>query len=182
MNVRARIMKIFLTTLIGILILATAVFAEPTRSSCMYYDSQGFIERKDCLEVQGKERFRVAAQHLKHIQFEGKYAVIHSRDHGWMYINKKGNVIVQDVMSMDNGADYSKDGFVRYQREGKCGFADLSGSRTIRPQFDGCLPFEQGIARVCNDCRHERDGEYSGYAGGDSFCINTKGERVSCVP
>lgn len=157
------------------------VFSESLDSSCWYKGADGYSEQKQCFESIGDESLRLRSVHLRSIKFDEELAPVWDKEHNWMFVDRKGKVVVKHVMTMDNGPDYVQDGFVRYKEKGKCGYTDLKQTRTILPRFDGCLPFEQGVARVCIGCRLEDDGEHSWYAGGDSFCINTNGKRVDCL-
>lgn len=170
--------------MIGITVLMVSDFAcaRPNASSCWYLGPDGFSEHAGCLMRHGKESLRVKSSHLRRLQFDGDFATVFDKQHGWMYVNRKGGVVVKGVMSMDNGPDDVRGGFVRYQRGGICGYASLHGSGTIAPQFDGCMPFEDGKARVCSGCRSLSVGEHHAYRGGESYCIDTKGKRAACAP
>jgi hypothetical protein len=168
-------------------ILIPQAFASPEAASksCWYSDSDGFSEHADCLELQGKESLRIKRLHLNRLEFVGDLATVFNKEHGWMYVNRKGEVIISGVASMDNGPDEFREGFVRYERNGKCGYATSGNPGAILPQFDGCMPFENGKARVCNGCRKEpvnSDGEYHALKGGEWFCIDRSGKRVACKP
>lgn len=174
--------KTFIIIMAFQILAASRAMAAPDKAPCWYSIHGEVSEHRACVERAGKEKLRVRRSHLRHMDFDGDFATLLDQRYGWMYVNKKGEVVVEHVMPMDNGADYIRDGFVRYERNGKCGYADLSGARTIIPQFDGCMPFEDGVAHVCNGCRIESDGEYQEYKGGDSFCIDIKGQRIRCAP
>ncbi|MFH0784891.1 MAG: WG repeat-containing protein, partial [Pseudomonadota bacterium] len=110
-------------------------------------------------------------------------ASVREKDLGWMYVNKKGVVIVSGVATMDNWADSFHDGLVRFSRIDKWGFADTNGKEVVPPIYDGSLNFENGIARVCMGCRSEKESlnsEYHNWTGGQWTCINARGETVTC--
>jgi len=157
-------------------------FSQTSAKPCWYSDQGDFSEHANCLEWQGKEPLRVRGPHLNRLGFANDLAAVFNNEYGWMYVNKKGEVAIAGVASMDNGPDEFRDGFVRYERNGKCGYATSGGPDAIIPQFDGCMPFERGKARVCNGCRKESVGEYHTLNGGEWFCIDTKGKRVDCKP
>ena len=119
---------------------------------------------------------------LRRLSFEEKNTTAYSEVHGWMYINRKGRVLVEQVMEIDNGADYIRQGFVRFERDGKCGYASLGKVSTIPAQFDGCYPFSGTTARVCNGCQAVTENERSFYRGGTSFCSDPKGRQIACNP
>lgn len=105
-----RVSKSIFISVICIIIFAVAVAAKPILSPCKYYDLYGIeTENQNCLET------KVTAKNLSRLQFHGKYATLFSPDRGWMYVNRKGYVVVEGVMWMDGGADYIQDGFVRYE-------------------------------------------------------------------
>lgn len=175
--------RLLTLTILAPLLVFSVAPAEAKGSACWYWqDQMGLAKHANCLVHRGKHPLRVNPTQLRKLQFEGKYTTIFSEEHGWMYVSRDGVVVVQHVMPMDNGADYIVHGFVRYTHNGKCGYASLGNDPTISPQFDGCLPFSGAKAQVCNGCRVVSDGEYHFYRGGHSFCINSKGQHVSCEP
>lgn len=179
-----KLLTIGLTSYVGAIIFlsATAVLIASDGSSCWYSVHGEFGERSACLEVGSKGTLRVKRSHLKKIDFDGRFATLRDEKHGWMYVNKKGDVLATGVMAMDNGPDYVQEGFVRYEKSGKCGYENLLGQNSIKEQFGGCMPFENGIAQVCNGCRLQSDGEHQQYKGGEFFCIDTKAQRIACAP
>ena len=58
---------------------------------------------------------RIKPSHLRRLQFDGNFATVLDKNQGWLYVNRKGEIVAAHVMSMDNGADYVRDGFVRYE-------------------------------------------------------------------
>src|SRR5690625_1691708 len=173
--------KILAHSLLVALLAGSTAPALADGSACWYWQGdQGMTRHADCLTHVGEHLLRVEPDQLDHLVFRGKFATIFADRHGWMYVNKQGDVVVEGVMEMDNGADYVKDGFVRFVRNGKCGYASLGRHHTIRPQFDGCLPFSEGKAPVCNGCHTVTTGEHHSYKGGQSFCIDTQARRVPC--
>jgi len=159
---------------------------DPTLSPCSYAGSDGIAEHADCVEQYGKGLLRIRSPHLGRLTFdENSMASVFNGEHGWMYVNKKGEVVVAGVSAIDNGPETFQDGFVRFERNRKCGYAVLKGPGTIAPQFDGCENFKNGIARVCTGCRSEPVGpgsEYHEMRGGTWFCIDRKGKKVACAP
>lgn len=121
---------------------------------------------------------------LKLLQFDsyGLASVLSARD-GWVYVNRKGRVVIKGVAEMDNGADWFHNGLVRIFRNGKYGFANRRGQVVISPVYDGASNFEKGLARVCKGCEikctDRPDCEYRVFAGGHWFQIDTKGTVVA---
>lgn len=69
-----------------------------------------------------------------------------------------------DVFIYDNGPDYEADGLIRIVKNGKIGYADAKTyAIVIEPQFDCAFPFENGKAKVSNQCKTVQDGEYSSW-------------------
>ena len=81
-------------------------------------------------------------------------------DSGWYYICREGDFVIRPKVH-DNGPDYFSDGLARYVEDGKYGFFDTSGEIVIEAQFEFALPFEDGQARVGEDCRFVNDGEHT---------------------
>lgn len=66
------------------------------------------------------------------------------------------------VFIYDNGPDYEADGLIRVVKSGKIGYADAKTyAIVIEPQFDCAYPFENGKAKVSNQCKTVKDGEHS---------------------
>lgn len=67
-----------------------------------------------------------------------------------------------EVFIYDNGPDYEADGLIRVMKNGKIGYADAKTyAVVIEPQFDCAFPFENGKAKVSNQCQTFKDGEHS---------------------
>lgn len=152
--------------------------------NCWYSGPEGMADYGDCLESVGKERLKVQQPHLGRLHFNNGLAWIRTEKHGWMSVDKKGFVLVVGVHQIDNGPDEFQEGFVRYKRDGKCGYASRSGEKTISPRFDGCSSFNDGLARVCLGCKSVPDssGEHHSLEGGEWFCIDKAGRRAPCAP
>lgn len=167
------------------IITAVVVISSAGGLPCWYSDSDGFSEHNDCLERREEESLRVKRVHLTSLNFNGNLPIIYGKEQRWMYVNTQGKVVVAGVQHVDNGPDNFRNGFVRFERGGKCGYATADGQGTIIPQFDGCESFDEGKARVCNGCRTvpvDSTGEYHELKGGKWFCIDTKGKRIVCAP
>lgn len=71
----------------------------------------------------------------------------------WMYVNRRGRVVISGVPSFDNWADEFSGGLVRTVVDGKYGFANRQGRIVIKPAYDWASPFDHGSAHACNHCR-----------------------------
>lgn len=89
-----------------------------------------------------------------HIAYEftdgGIAAVLDSN--GWYYISRTGDFVIRPKL-YDNGPDYFSDGLARYVKDGKYGFFDSSGQVIIEAQFEFAFPFEDGKAKIGEDCQ-----------------------------
>ncbi|MFZ3201501.1 MAG: WG repeat-containing protein [Candidatus Acidiferrales bacterium] len=152
-------------------------------------------EVPDCVRENARGELFIASQYVKDLSFDkgssrkncdycmdsqGLAAVLSPKE-GWMYVNRKGKVVITGVPVMDNGADWFNDGLVRTVKNGKYGFANSKGQIVIPPIYDGAMNFEKGRAEVCNGCKSKcvSDCEYHYFAGGEWFQIDTKGNIVA---
>lgn len=94
---------------------------------------------------------------------------------GYVYVDRKGRIVVHDVSMMDNGADWFHRGVVRLERGGKYGFADSTGRVIVPILYDGASNTDQDGPRVCVGCRVERVGEYGVFKGGQWFKVDARG-------
>lgn len=79
----------------------------------------------------------------------------------WAILDSKKTVLY-DVFIYDNGPEYPSEGLIRVLKNGKIGYADATTYViVIEPQFDCAYPFENGKARVSNQCQTLKDGEHS---------------------
>lgn len=75
-------------------------------------------------------------------------------------IDRNGNELFE-VFWFDNGPDNITEGLFRIKKNGKIGYSDTNGKIVIEPQFDCAFPFENGKAKVSNDCKTISDTEHS---------------------
>lgn len=88
-------------------------------------------------------------------------AMEQTNDGKWVVMDSK-KTIRYEVFIYDNGPDYAADGLIRVVKNGKIGYADAKTYEiVIEPQFDCAYPFENGKAKVSNQCKTVKDGEYS---------------------
>ena len=155
----------------------SAALSVTVAGTCGFISAPGDVP--DCIHRSAAGKLSVAAQYWRLMTFDSHgLAAVWSREHGWMYVNRRGAVLITGVQSMDNYADSFHDGLVRIVRDNKYGFADRRGRLVIDPVYDGAMNFENGRARVCRGCKVESEGEYHFFSGGEWWSINTKGDRV----
>lgn len=136
-----------------------------------------------CLERKG-EKLRVQLPVVQRLTFSDGLASVYSKQTGWVYLDRSGAVVVENVAPYDNGPDAFHDGLVRVERGGKCGYADKTGRQVAPAMYDGCFPFENARGRVCVKCRKECDGkdcEHRSLKGGEWFCLDASGRRAACA-
>lgn len=82
-------------------------------------------------------------------------------DGKWVIMDNK-KTMLYEVFIYDNDPDYPSDGLIRVVKNNKIGYADAKTYEiVIEPQFDCAFPFENGKAKVSNQCKTVKDGEYS---------------------
>lgn len=82
-------------------------------------------------------------------------------DGKWVILDDQ-KTVVYEVFIYDNGPDYEAEGLIRVVKNGKIGYADAKTyAIVIEPQFDCAFPFENGKAKVSNQCKTVKDGEHS---------------------
>ncbi len=87
-----------------------------------------------------------------------------------------------DVFIYDNGPDYEAEGLIRVVKNGKIGYADAKTfTIVIEPQFDCAFPFENGKAKVSNQCRTIQDGEHSIWESNNWQYVDKAG-KLTAVP
>ena len=85
-----------------------------------------------------------------------------------------------DVFIYDNGPDYPEDGLIWVVKNGKIGYADAETyAIVIAPQFDCAFPFQEGKARVSNQCQTVQDGEHSVWESDAWQEIDKKGQILT---
>ena len=97
---------------------------------------------------------------------EGKWVIVDSQ-----------KTALYDVFIYDNGPDYPAEGLIRVLKNGKIGYADAKTYvLVIEPQFDCAFPFENGKAKVSNQCKTVKDGEYSVWESDAWEYVDKKGK------
>lgn len=100
------------------------------------------------------------------------------KEEEFVVIDRQETVLYQ-VFKYDNGPDFSVDGLFRIVQNGKIGYADAKTYQVvIQPQFDCAFPFENGVARVSNNCKTEKQGEHSIWTSDNWKRIDKSGKVV----
>jgi predicted alpha/beta superfamily hydrolase len=95
----------------------------------------------------------------------------------WVIMDQKKKLLYE-VFTYDNGPDYASEGLIRIVKNGKIGYADATTYLlVIAPQFDCAFPFENGKAKVSNQCKTTKEGEYSLWTSDAWQYINKDGSR-----
>ena len=164
-----------------------------TGASCWFKDSD---LSPNCVLRDGQGRLFVAQNYLSQLDFDSHglaqvFANGGDRRYGWMYVDRKGRVVISGVPISDNWADSFSDGLVRTVVNEKYGFADRKGKIVITPKYDWASPFKHGSAQVCIGCHEtcvkpdnmeaDPDCEHTMVTGGEWFKINRAGRVVARV-
>jgi WG repeat protein len=127
--------------------------ATTSTSSCTYSGSGTII---NCILRDGNGNISISPEVLHDLQFDKHgLAVVREEDsrYLWLYVNRKGRVVISGVPTFDNWADEFSDGVVRTVVDGKYGFANRRGRIVIKPAYDWASRFDHSHAEVCNHCR-----------------------------
>lgn len=107
------------------------------------------------------------------------YAIVLKWDdqsYGFPAINAKDEEVFR-VFVFDNGPDYIEEGTFRIVKDGKIGYASVSGEIIVPPMYEAAWPFENGRAQVSLYARKEQDGEHWFWTETDWFYIDKNGNR-----
>ncbi len=98
-------------------------------------------------------------------------------DNGKWVITDSKKTTLYDVFIYDNGPDYPADGLIRIVENGKIGYADAKTyAIIITPQYDCAFPFENGKAKVSNNCKTIKDGEHNVWESDSWQYVDKKGK------
>jgi predicted alpha/beta superfamily hydrolase len=101
----------------------------------------------------------------------------HQLTNGKWVIRDSKKKVLYDIFPYDNGPDYPVEGLFRVVKDGKIGYADeQTYAIIIIPQFDCAYPFENGQAKVSNNCKTVKDGEHSIWTSDSWQYVDKKGE------
>jgi hypothetical protein len=95
---------------------------------------------------------------------------------GIYYFTQSG--LVRRTIPYDNGPDYFEEGMARTERDGKIGYFNESLKISIESNYDFGMPFQKGLALVCNGCEKKLVGEHSELMGGLWGAIDKNGNVV----
>jgi len=144
--------------------------------SCTYWvKAKGdVLQFEHCAWPDAARHLHLKRQHLLALDFD-RYGLASVYVGGWYYVRRDGRLA--PVMAMDNGADPFADGLARSPVDSKIGFINRNLALVIPARYDGALPFEEGWAAVCVDCKLASDGEHSWYVGVRWGCIDRYGHE-----
>jgi hypothetical protein len=138
----------------GYTVTAATTCDTPQGASCSFSRS-GVVE--NCILQDQNGQSYIADEVIKQLHFDrhglAQVRSEHDPRHGWMYVNRRGRVVVNGVPSIDNFAEDFSGGLVRTVSDEKYGFANRRGQIVITPAYDWASPFKHGYAAVCNGCR-----------------------------
>ena len=98
-------------------------------------------------------------------------------DNGKWVIKNSKKTVLYEVFPYDNGPDYPSEGLIRVVKNGKIGYADAKKyTLVIAPQFDCAFPFENGKAKVSNNCKTIKEGEHSVWTSDAWQYVDKKGK------
>ena len=176
---------------------SAATHAATTGDTCDFEHRRDIASYPNCVFHDDRGNLFIAQHYVKKLEFDsyGLAVVFHGvrSGHQFMYVNRKGRVVIQDVPIVDNWAEEFSDGLVRTFVNKKYGFADRQGKIVIAPQYDGASPFQDGYAVVCIGCREScamTDPlesrldvcEHHIMTGGEWLKINKAGRAIARVP
>lgn len=104
------------------------------------------------------------------------FAIV-SKNSEMIGIDRNENLLFS-VFSFDNGPDYVVEGLFRVRRHGKIGYANQQGEIVIPCQFDCAYYFENGRAKVSNNCKTIKEGEYHRWISDDWYYIDKQGNKI----
>ncbi len=130
----------------------------------------GYIDPKTRLVV-------IPARYDAALSFNAEGCAFAVTREGWRYINLHGESLVAPFL-FDNGPDEFVQGRARFTEKGKMGFFNRKGEIVVPAIYDFALPFEKGLAPVCNGCVKEYAGEHYAVTGGRWGCVNLAGKLV----
>lgn len=105
------------------------------------------------------------------------FAIVSVRGFGMMGIDRYENILFE-VFRFDNGPDYLKEGLFRVVRNSKIGYANKYGEVVIPCQFDCAFFFENGKAKVANNCKEIKDHKHFRWESKSWYFIDKTGRRV----
>ena len=160
------------------------VSAPVTDTPCLFDFERGEIP--NCVRQTATGQLFISPEALRQLHFNSYgLAPVFSPKEGWMYVSRRGIVVIKGVPTMDNGPDTFHDGLVRVIKNGKYGFANSKGQLVVPASYDGALNFEHGKAKVCKGCISkcaDTGCEHRTFAGGEWFLVDTRGTPIPTGP
>lgn len=172
-------------------LLTSAAFAQekpapPAAQPCLLNSERG--EVPDCLVQTPDGQRTVAGRYRRELKFDRPGLALIRAAEGWMYVNRAGRVVLDNVAVFDGTPDLFRAGLVRIWKDGKYGYADRKGRITIPAVYDGALSFDRDRAEVCRKCvsvcadrQSQSACQYHVFSGGAWFSIDKKG-RETAIP
>ena len=105
------------------------------------------------------------------------FAIVSDHKLGMIGIDRNGNILFK-VFKFDNGPDYINEGLFRVIRNNKIGYANKYGEIVIPCQFECAYYFENGKAKVSNNCKEIKDYEHSRWESDSWYFIDKTGKRI----
>jgi len=106
------------------------------------------------------------------------YAIVSKKGRGIIAIDRNENELYK-VFIIDNGPDYTSEGLFRIIIDNKIGYADsISGKISIEPKFKCAWPFQNGIAKVSDNCEEKPSGEYKIWESNNWYFIDRFGIKI----
>jgi hypothetical protein len=142
------------------------------------------MARKDSVVCIENDSLRINQKYIKElVKSENGLCVLNcGTEYGNLFVKENGQIVLWGVVNMDNGADQFKNGLVRIKRNGKWGYADKKGEIIIKPGYDGAMPFDNGVGKVCvgciEKCGENSDCEYHFFNGGKWYYLDTHGKII----
>jgi len=102
------------------------------------------------------------------------FGIVMTQEKRLIGIDKNDNELFE-VYWFDNGPDYISDGLFRIVKNHKIGYADEAGRIVIEPQYDCAFPFEDGFAKVSNNCTAVKEDEHTAWVSENWITIDKKG-------
>jgi len=176
---------------------SAAIHVAESGDRCDFEYRRDIADYPNCVFQDDQGNLFIAPKYVRKLEFDsyGLAVVFHEvrSGHRFMYVNRKGRVVVKDVPGADNWAEEFSDGLVRIVVNKKYGFADRQGTIVIAPQYDGAGPFEHAFAVVCLGCGETCASsnppesrldvcEHHIMTGGEWFKIDQAGRVVEKVP
>ena len=162
----------FLTALVG------ANAAEPAHlEACAYSDrvSREIEAPSNCGWIDKSGAAHIRPCYWRRFAFDAHGLASVRLGTSWYWFNRAGRSA--QTMLVDTWAEDFSNGRARSPRLGKIGYIDRTLRLVIPARYDGALPFDNGVAGVCQGCSLVQMGEHWMYEGGKWFCIDPQGRE-----